>query len=147
MLAEPQQGEIQPQAYCTAALISVSPTRLAKERIWNIKYKEKPQTPKSQDISHLTSLSQHLFRKLRYEVVSMQRITRDFSVWPTFSPCPPPAMAPKGISLSLIFNSFTKCHMDFQGQRTAFWRLRVRPWCFPWGKPQKTKVKKKTNAK
>ena len=109
--------------------------------------RKKPQTPKSQSISRLTLLSQHLFRKLCYEFVNMQRITRDFSVWMTSSPCLPSAKSPKGTSLSLIFNSFTKRHIDFQGQRTAIRHLRVRPSCLPLGKPQKTEVRKKTNAK
>lgn len=148
-IPEPQQGEIQPEAYCTAAFHPGQPTSLAKERIWDIKYKRKPQTPKSQGISGLTSLSEHLLRKLCCQGRSKQGISCDFSVWVTFSPCLPPNESPKKVFFLFpsSFNSFTKCHIDFQGQRTATWHLRVRPSCFPLGKPQKAKMKRRANAK
>lgn len=92
---EPQQGEIQPEAYCTAAFHPGQPTSLAEERIWDIKYKRKPQTPKSQSISGLASLSGHLLRKLCYQGRSNQGISPDFSVWMTFSPCLPSHESPK----------------------------------------------------
>lgn len=89
----------------TAVFHLGQPTSLAKERIWDIKYERKPQTPKSQSISGLTSLSGPLLRKLCYQGRSKQGISRDFSVWVTFSPCLPPNQSPKKgfFSLSLIF--------------------------------------------
>lgn len=136
------------EPHCTAAFHLGQPTSLADERIWDIKYKRKPQTPKSQSISGLTPLSEHLLRKLCYQGRSKQGISHGFSVWVTCSPHLPPNESPKKFFFPFpsSFNSFTKCHIDFQGQRTATWHLRVRPSCFPLGKPQKDKMKRKAKS-
>lgn len=119
---------------------------LAEERIWDIKYKGKPQTAKSQSISGLTCLSEHLLRKLCYQ--GRNKKSWLFSVGDLL-----PSPAPKWVSKKGTFSLFPplltlsqNVTLIFQGHRTATWHLRVRPSCFPLGKPQKDKMKRKAES-
>lgn len=92
------------------------------------------QTPNSQGISR------HLPRKLSNEFGSMQEMTYDCSAGMKL----PPPIPSKSTSLSFLFNSFSECPTDSQGQATATWHVQAP--CFTPGKPQEAEVEKKKDA-